>query len=142
MEPNPNPKTVSSLDRGGADRTGILHRKLCRCCRRWYSEQIVARSVAEPKISSSSWSSPMAAPGPSSSEEPPLRLPSAEEIRAQDIFNNCAVRTVVSGVMGACPHPFLSQSRLTLQFFFDLCLSNCSDGDSVSISMLGLSGCC
>jgi len=29
-----------------------------------------------------------------------LRLPSADEIRAQDIFNNCAVRTAVSGVMG------------------------------------------
>ncbi|XAR60772.1 hypothetical protein NMG60_11034269 [Bertholletia excelsa] len=30
----------------------------------------------------------------------PLRLPSAEEIRGQDIWNNCAVRSVVSGVMG------------------------------------------
>ena len=39
-------------------------------------------------------------PVPSGSVEPTLRLPSPEEIRAQDIFNNCAVRTVVSGVMG------------------------------------------
>ncbi|KAL1324606.1 hypothetical protein HN51_034785 [Arachis hypogaea] len=30
----------------------------------------------------------------------PLRLPTAEEIRGQDIWNNCAVRSVVSGVMG------------------------------------------
>ncbi len=35
-----------------------------------------------------------------------LRLPSADEIRAQDIFNNCAVRTVVSGVMGTCAPNF------------------------------------
>lgn len=32
----------------------------------------------------------------------PLRLPSVEEIRGQDIWNNCAVRSVVSGVMGLC----------------------------------------
>ncbi len=36
-----------------------------------------------------------------------LRLPSADEIRAQDIFNNCAVRTMVSGVMGTCA-PYFS----------------------------------
>ena len=30
----------------------------------------------------------------------PIRLPSAEEIRGQDIWNNCAVRSIVSGVMG------------------------------------------
>ncbi|MED6148746.1 Mitochondrial import inner membrane translocase subunit Tim22 [Stylosanthes scabra] len=30
----------------------------------------------------------------------PLRLPTAEEIRGQDIWNNCAMRSVVSGVMG------------------------------------------
>ncbi|XP_010257052.1 PREDICTED: mitochondrial import inner membrane translocase subunit TIM22-4-like [Nelumbo nucifera] len=30
----------------------------------------------------------------------PLRLPTVEEIRGQDIWNNCAVRSVVSGVMG------------------------------------------
>lgn len=30
----------------------------------------------------------------------PLRLPTPEEIRGQDIWNNCAVRSVVSGVMG------------------------------------------
>jgi hypothetical protein len=32
-----------------------------------------------------------------------LRLPTPDEIRAQDIFNNCAVRTGVSGVMGTGP---------------------------------------
>lgn len=32
----------------------------------------------------------------------PLRLPTAEEIRGQDIWNNCVTRSVVSGVMGLC----------------------------------------
>ncbi|XP_052187533.1 mitochondrial import inner membrane translocase subunit TIM22-4-like [Diospyros lotus] len=30
----------------------------------------------------------------------PLRLPTVEEMRGQDIWNNCFVRSVVSGVMG------------------------------------------
>ncbi|KAK4483951.1 hypothetical protein RD792_011161 [Penstemon davidsonii] len=30
----------------------------------------------------------------------PIHLPTIEEIRGQDIWNNCAVRSVVSGVMG------------------------------------------
>ncbi|KAL7105225.1 hypothetical protein ACP275_07G030800 [Erythranthe tilingii] len=30
----------------------------------------------------------------------PIRLPTVEEIRGQDIWNNCLVRSVVSGVMG------------------------------------------
>jgi import inner membrane translocase subunit TIM22 len=33
-------------------------------------------------------------------EIPTFRPPSIEEIQAQDMFNNCAVRTLVSGVMG------------------------------------------
>ena len=42
----------------------------------------------------------------------PIRLPSVEEIRGQDIWNNCAVRSVVSGVMGMPfnPHFFFSFS--------------------------------
>ena len=36
----------------------------------------------------------------------PIRLPTAEEIRGQDIWNNCAVRSVVSGVMGMNQAPF------------------------------------
>lgn len=39
----------------------------------------------------------------SSNEKPkiePIRMPTPEEIRGQDIWNNCAVRSVVSGVMG------------------------------------------
>ncbi|XP_073121273.1 mitochondrial import inner membrane translocase subunit TIM22-4 isoform X2 [Henckelia pumila] len=42
----------------------------------------------------------------SSSQDPPkpslepIRLPTIEEVRGQDIWNNCAVRSVVSGVMG------------------------------------------
>lgn len=35
----------------------------------------------------------------------PLRLPTVEEIRGQDIWNNCAVRSIVSGVMGTMTHP-------------------------------------
>lgn len=30
----------------------------------------------------------------------PIRLPTPEEMRAQEIWNNCAVRSVASGVMG------------------------------------------
>ncbi|XP_017249278.1 mitochondrial import inner membrane translocase subunit TIM22-1 isoform X2 [Daucus carota subsp. sativus] len=30
----------------------------------------------------------------------PIRLPTIEEVRGQDIWNNCGVRSVVSGVMG------------------------------------------
>jgi import inner membrane translocase subunit TIM22 len=30
----------------------------------------------------------------------PISLPTAEEIRGQDIWNNCAVKSVASGVMG------------------------------------------
>ncbi|KAK1398664.1 Mitochondrial import inner membrane translocase subunit TIM22-1 [Heracleum sosnowskyi] len=38
-------------------------------------------------------------PPPPSPVEP-IRLPTIEEVRGQDIWNNCAVRSVVSGVMG------------------------------------------
>lgn len=41
---------------------------------------------------------------PSTLDEPrvvePMRLPTIEEVRGQDIWNNCAVRSVASGVMG------------------------------------------
>ncbi|XP_058075105.1 mitochondrial import inner membrane translocase subunit TIM22-4-like [Magnolia sinica] len=40
---------------------------------------------------------------PNQEEKPqiePLRLPTVEEIRGQDIWNNCAVRSAVSGIMG------------------------------------------
>ncbi|KAK0604961.1 hypothetical protein LWI29_021380 [Acer saccharum] len=30
----------------------------------------------------------------------PIRMPSMEDVRAQDVWNNCAVRSVFSGVMG------------------------------------------
>ncbi|CAK9326911.1 unnamed protein product [Citrullus colocynthis] len=42
-------------------------------------------------------------PTSNDSEKPPIepiRMPTVEEIRGQDIWNNCAVRSVVSGVMG------------------------------------------
>lgn len=37
---------------------------------------------------------------PPKAEIQPMRLPTIEEIRGQDIWNNCAVRSVASGVMG------------------------------------------
>ncbi|XP_074574667.1 mitochondrial import inner membrane translocase subunit TIM22-4 [Curcuma longa] len=40
------------------------------------------------------------APRPEEHQIEPLRLPTPEEIRGQDIWNNCAVRSVASGVMG------------------------------------------
>ncbi|XVF84111.1 hypothetical protein PTKIN_Ptkin16aG0548300 [Pterospermum kingtungense] len=44
-------------------------------------------------------------PSSSETEQPQpqvqaIRMPSMEEIRAQEVWNNCAVRSVVSGVMG------------------------------------------
>ncbi|KAJ0978359.1 hypothetical protein J5N97_013833 [Dioscorea zingiberensis] len=46
-------------------------------------------------------SEPQAAPTePEKPKIEPLRLPTPEEIRGQDIWNNCAVRSVVSGVLG------------------------------------------
>lgn len=42
-------------------------------------------------------------PQPNEAERPeiePIRLPTVEEIRGQDIWNNCFVRSAVSGVMG------------------------------------------
>lgn len=35
----------------------------------------------------------------------PIHLPTMEEIQGQDIWNNCAVRSVVSGVMGIISVP-------------------------------------
>ncbi|KAG6507756.1 mitochondrial import inner membrane translocase subunit TIM22-4-like [Zingiber officinale] len=40
------------------------------------------------------------APRPEERQIEPLHLPTPEEIRGQDIWNNCAVRSVASGVMG------------------------------------------
>ncbi|XP_077233029.1 mitochondrial import inner membrane translocase subunit Tim17/Tim22/Tim23 family protein [Tasmannia lanceolata] len=54
----------------------------------------MATSESESKVASSN---------SNETEKPPiepLRLPTVEEIRGQDIWNNCAVRSVVSGVMG------------------------------------------
>lgn len=56
-------------------------------------------------------------PVPSGSVEPTLRLPSPEEIRAQDIFNNCAVRTVVSGVMGKHHVPMMYGGSIVFTVF-------------------------
>lgn len=54
----------------------------------------------------------------------PIRMPTVEEIKGQDIWNNCAVRSVVSGVMGeqlvapACPSLFNFDSGTT----YGICL--------------------
>ena len=52
-------------------------------------------------------------PSSSEAEQPQIqaiRMPSMEEIRAQEVWNNCAVRSVVSGVMG--------KSQFRFHFFF------------------------
>ena len=52
-------------------------------------------------------------PSSSDIEQPQIqaiRMPSMEEIRAQEVWNNCAVRSVVSGVMG--------KSQFRFHFFF------------------------
>lgn len=43
----------------------------------------------------------------------PIRLPTIEEIRGQDIWNNCGVRSVVSGVMGMAEAPLCYPYFLT-----------------------------
>lgn len=70
-----------------------------------------------------------------SSQEPqkssriePIRLPTAEEVRGQDIWNNCAVRSVVSGVMGIDSFPFFFLLNFTLffsGFSFSYCTIDC-----------------
>ncbi|KAF2287543.1 hypothetical protein P3X46_006926 [Hevea brasiliensis] len=37
---------------------------------------------------------------PETPQIPPFRMPTMEEIRAQEVWNNCAIRSVASGVMG------------------------------------------
>ena len=34
----------------------------------------------------------------------PIRLPTHEEMKGQDIWNNCVVRSALSGVMGNLPY--------------------------------------
>ncbi|KAF3793538.1 Mitochondrial import inner membrane translocase subunit [Nymphaea thermarum] len=55
--------------------------------------------AATPSSASEPEGSPVVEKGAEKTIEP-LRLPTPEEIRGQDIWNNCAVRTAVSGVMG------------------------------------------
>ncbi|KAM1137400.1 hypothetical protein ACFX13_036148 [Malus domestica] len=43
----------------------------------------------------------------------PIRPPTVEEMRSQDIWSNCAIRSVVSGVMGY--YQFSADSNSTLQ---------------------------
>nr|GMD14072.1 mitochondrial import inner membrane translocase subunit TIM22-4-like [Ipomoea batatas]GMD15759.1 mitochondrial import inner membrane translocase subunit TIM22-4-like [Ipomoea batatas] len=45
----------------------------------------------------------------------PIRLPTVEEIRGQDIWNNCAVRSVSSGVMGALDNPIMQDEMTARQ---------------------------
>lgn len=44
----------------------------------------------------------------------PIRLPTMEEIQGQDIWNNCAVRSVVSGVMGIFLESHFHNFRLSV----------------------------
>jgi hypothetical protein len=86
----------------------------------------------------------------STSQEPekklpvePIRLPTPEEIRGQDIWNNCAVRSVVSGVMGTNQKPFFRFNFLISahgfdSFFFSLLLDLLGCRESVrKITFLG-----
>ena len=46
--------------------------------------------------------------GSNEAEKPaiePIRMPTVEEIRGQDLWNNCAMRSVVSGAMGMAKTP-------------------------------------
>ncbi|AEE74859.1 Mitochondrial import inner membrane translocase subunit Tim17/Tim22/Tim23 family protein [Arabidopsis thaliana] len=54
-------------------------------------------SAAEPTTGASS---PPVASDENSTQIQPIRMPTIEEIRAQEVWNNCAVRAVTSGVMG------------------------------------------
>lgn len=42
----------------------------------------------------------------------PIQMPTIEEVRGQDIWNNCAIRSVASGIMG---------TTFILQFFLSFC---------------------
>lgn len=67
-------------------------------------------------------------PAPTEAEKPkiePLRLPTPEEVRGQDIWNNCAVRSVVSGVLGLFPSLFFFSCKLKLWLFFEKMRSCC-----------------
>lgn len=60
---------------------------------------------------------------PKEPEKPPiepLRLPTIEEIRGQDIWNNCAVRSVFSGVMGTAKLFFVHLILFALFCFMGL----------------------
>lgn len=69
---------------------------------------------------------------PNGAETPkvePIRLPTIEEIRGQDIWNNCAIRSVVSGVMGNFCFPLVFNHLLEKSEFctavFDIQLEFC-----------------
>ncbi|CAH8357345.1 unnamed protein product [Eruca vesicaria subsp. sativa] len=55
-------------------------------------------------MSADSSAEPSAAGSSGSNESPtkiePIRMPTVEEMRAQEVWNNCAVKSVASGVMG------------------------------------------
>lgn len=55
-----------------------------------------------------------------------FRMPTMEEMRAQEVWNNCAVRSVASGVMGEKDQYILiTFSRFVMIYFFDFGFSCC-----------------
>ncbi|CAH2037017.1 unnamed protein product [Thlaspi arvense] len=58
----------------------------------------MADSSAEPAAGSSSPAS--GGSGESVNKIQPIRMPTVEEIRAQEVWNNCAFKSVMSGAMG------------------------------------------
>uniref|UniRef100_A0A453IA65 Uncharacterized protein n=1 Tax=Aegilops tauschii subsp. strangulata TaxID=200361 RepID=A0A453IA65_AEGTS len=48
----------------------------------------------------------------------PLRLPTPEEIKGQEMMNNCAVRSVLSGVMGNASLLTTSNSNLLILLYY------------------------
>ena len=52
----------------------------------------------------------------------PIRLPTIDEVRGQDIWNNCGVRSVVSGVMGLFLFEIFTRLLFDLFYLFEFCL--------------------
>lgn len=53
----------------------------------------------------------------------PIGLPTVEEIRGQDIWNNCAVRSVVSGVMGMIIELYLKLKLMFSKYLYNFGVS-------------------
>jgi len=75
-------------------------------------------SAAEPTTGASS---PPVASDENSTQIQPIRMPTIEEIRAQEVWNNCAVRAVTSGVMGQFKYPLFLDLYCSIALIFQKC---------------------